>query len=80
MDENKRIIVFTLIDQPGGLRNALKPFAEKDVNLTAIDSQPSGLHDQHIFYLAFDKTTDGGDELIEKLTTHCTHVMELQRA
>jgi chorismate mutase / prephenate dehydratase len=80
MDENKRIIVFTLIDQPGGLRNALNPFAEKGVNLTAIDSQPSGLHDQHIFYLAFDKTTDGGDELIDKLTTYCTHVMELQRA
>lgn len=80
MNENKRIIVFTLKDHPGALRDALRPFADKGVNLTAIDSQPSGLHDQHIFYLAFDKKTEGADQLIDELQEFCTNVIELQHA
>ncbi|HUQ85396.1 MAG TPA: prephenate dehydratase domain-containing protein [Candidatus Limnocylindrales bacterium] len=80
MDKNKTIVVFTLQDKPGALLGALKPFADEGVNLTKIDSQPSGIPNEHIFYLAFDNQTPRADELITELGKHCHHVAKLQRA
>ncbi len=67
MDENKMIAIFTLKDHPGALRDALRPFANAGVNLTKIDSQPSGIHNEHIFYVAFDKTTKNQEALLDEL-------------
>lgn len=67
MDENKSIAIFTLKDHPGALRDALRPFADRKINLTKIDSQPSGIHNEHIFYVAFDKTTENQEELLREL-------------
>ena len=52
-----------------------------DVNLTALDSQPSGLHDQYIFYLGYDKTTltpEVQNHLLKELATRCEQMILLE--
>ncbi len=71
MDKNKMIAIFTLKDHPGALRDALRPFANAGVNLTKIDSQPSGIHNEHIFYVAFDKATQNQEALLDELRSQC---------
>ena len=74
-------IVFTLPNEPGSLANALEPFAQMDVNLTVIDSQPSGLHDQYIFYLGYDKSnldTEVQTFLLHELARRCTQMVLLE--
>ena len=79
--ENQAIVVFTLPNETGSLVNALEPFAQMDVNLTALDSQPSGLHDQYIFYLGYDKTTltpEVQNHLLKELATRCEQMILLE--
>ena len=79
--ENQTIVIFTLLNETGSLANALEPFAQMDVNLTALDSQPSGLHDQYIFYLGYDKTTltpEVQSYILKELRTRCEQMILLE--
>jgi len=79
--ENQAIVVFTLPNETGSLANALEPFAQMHVNLTTIDSQPSGLHDQYIFYLGYDKTTlapEAQNYILKELRTRCEQMILLE--
>jgi prephenate dehydratase len=71
MDKSKMIAVFTLKDHPGALRDALRPFAAAGVNLTKIDSQPSGIHNEHIFYIAFERNTENIESILDEFKTQC---------
>ncbi len=79
IDENTTIVAFRLNGKKEKLRDALKPFKTRGVNLKTIDSQPSGVHGEHIFYIAYDRSTEDQDALIEELATHCTNVIQLDR-
>lgn len=78
------VIVFTLSDKKGALKDALLPFANRQINLTAIDSFPTGrvLERQlgeYAFYLAFSNHTEGRDEVIHELSKVCLEVIVLNR-
>jgi len=47
-------LLFTLADKPGALRAALRPFAENNINLTLVDSWPTGKMGVHGFTLSFE--------------------------
>lgn len=78
-DRNTAIVVFTLKDEIGALVNALEPFAQRSINLTKIDSLPSGKFEEYIFYLAFNKTDKNSniDKLLEQLSLRCKTVVLL---
>lgn len=51
---DKTSIVFSLPDKPGALFGALKPFYEKNINLTKIESRPTRLNPwQYNFFIDF---------------------------
>lgn len=77
-------IVFTLLDKKGALKDALLPFANKGINLTAINSFPTGrVLERHLgeyaFYLAFSNHTQGRDGIIEKLSKACLEVIVINK-
>lgn len=77
-------IVFTLSDKKGALRDALLPFANRRINLTAINSFPTGrVLERHLgeyaFYLAFSNHTQGRDEIIRELSKACLEVIVINK-
>ena len=74
---NEAVIVFSLPNEKGALVNALKPFANAGVNLTKIDSLPSGNYGQYIFYLAFKNHLENQQNLIDQVAIVCQNVVLL---
>ena len=71
-DNNKSVVVFTLLNQPSALAKALGPFARRNINLTKIDSLPSGNFEEYVFYLSYDKKDEGKEnEAIHELSLNC---------
>ncbi|MDP2649312.1 MAG: prephenate dehydratase domain-containing protein [bacterium] len=78
VDPDEKVILFTLKDQPGALANVLKIFEE--VNLTRIDSQPSGNFEEIIFYLAYKRNgIKNESELMEKLAEKCIQTVVVKK-
>jgi len=51
---SKTSIIFSVKDEPGGLYNALKIFADKGINLTRIESRPAKkMLGQYLFFVDF---------------------------
>lgn len=78
------VIVFTLSDKKGALKDALLPFAKKVINLTAINSFPTGrVLERHLgeyaFYLAFSNHTQGRDEIIKELSKACLEIIAINK-
>lgn len=66
MDEpDQTFVVFTVPNRPSALMRALEVF--RDINLTAIDSLPSGITDEYIFYLGFNNNIADKDLLVRRL-------------
>lgn len=77
-NNNKRVVVFTLLNQPSTLAKALEPFARRKINLTKIDSLPSGNFEEYVFYLSYDKKEEGNEnESIQELSVHCAQLVIL---
>lgn len=75
------VVVFTLNDEIGALAKALRPFADSQINLTAIDSMPTRRRmGEYAFYLAYDKNASGSDSAIEELAKYCTQVVLLNHS
>lgn len=55
-DKDNHTVVFSLRNQVGALAKVLGIFAERNINLTEIDSMPSGNFEEYIFYLSFNKS------------------------
>lgn len=68
--ENK-VIAFTLPNKAGALRDALEPFWKRGINLTEIDSLPTGVLDQYAFYLAYTNGIAQGQDAIAELAKRC---------
>ena len=78
------VITFTLADKKGALKDALLPFANRGVNLTAINSFPTGrVLERHLgeyaFYLAFSNHTQGRDEIIKELSKVCLEIVIINK-
>ena len=72
---NNKKVAFTLPNQPRALLNALYPFARRGINLTEIDSLPSGNFEEYIFYLSFDAENKENEEAaIKEFTSRCTQL------
>ena len=56
---DKTSIVFSFKNQPGGLFNMLRPFAEQGINLTKIESRPSKKKAwEYVFYVDMEGHID----------------------
>lgn len=75
--KDETVMVFTLPNESGALAKALKPFMESGVNLTKIDSQPSGEFEEYIFYLAFQNNIQNKKQLINEVAKYCKDVVLL---
>lgn len=75
--QDKTVVAFTLLDRVGALRDALSPFEKRQINLTEIDSLPTGRLGEYIFYLAFENGTTQGNPAIDELTEYCTILVRL---
>jgi len=52
---DKTSLTFSLKDEPGALFRFLKPFAEKNINLTKIESRPSKIKPwEYVFFMEFE--------------------------
>ena len=77
-NKNNSIVVFTLPNEVGSLAKALKVFAERNIDLTKIDSLPSGNFGEYIFYLAYNReAVVDQDLLMQELSSHCTNLVLL---
>jgi chorismate mutase/prephenate dehydratase len=53
-DKDKTSVIFSIKDRAGALYHMLKPFAEKDINLTKIESRPTKKQPwEYIFFVDF---------------------------
>lgn len=80
-DANTSIVVFTLLNETGALAKALEPFAQRKINLTKIDSLPSGNFEEYIFYLGYDKgnlDAEVQNLLLNELASRCTQMVLLE--
>jgi len=77
-NKDNAVMVFNLPNQVGALANVLRIFAERNINLTKIDSMPSGNFEEYIFYLAFDKNNVANrEELMKELARHYNQIVLL---
>ncbi|WP_456416626.1 prephenate dehydratase [Methanocaldococcus sp.] len=69
-------IVFELKeDKPGALYHILKEFAERNINLTRIESRPSKKRlGTYIFYIDFEDSQEDLEEIIKSLKKHTTFI------
>lgn len=75
--QEKSVVAFTLTDQVGALRNALEPFHRRGINLTEIDSLPTGVLGQYIFYLAIANGTEQSKEAVTELKSRSNQLKVL---
>ncbi|AAB98631.1 TPA: prephenate dehydratase [Methanocaldococcus jannaschii] len=69
-------IVFELKeDKPGALYHILKEFAERNINLTRIESRPSKKRlGTYIFYIDFENNKEKLEEILKSLERHTTFI------
>lgn len=68
IDEYKVSMVFLLLDQPGALYYALRPFAEREINLSNIEKRPiPGDPFKYRFYLDLERKAGQGPAMDEAL-------------
>ncbi len=75
--EDKTVVAFTLRDRVGALRDALEPFNKSRINLTEIDSLPTGRLGEYIFYLSFENGVSQRVQTLDELAIHCTRIVLL---
>lgn len=71
----KTVVAFTLFDRVGALRDALNPFNRRGINLTEIDSLPTGKLGEYIFYLAFENGANQKLEALDELRKQCSRLV-----
>lgn len=78
-NKDNAIVVFNLPNQVGALADVLRIFADRNINLTKIDSMPSGNFEEYIFYLSFNRN-DVKDEggLYRELADCSGNIVQLQ--
>lgn len=79
-DRNRTSIIFSVVDKPGTLYNALKAFAENGVNLKRIESRPNKKEPwQYIFFVDLDGHIEDENvrAAMKELEHNCTFVKNL---
>jgi prephenate dehydratase len=74
-------IVFELKeDKPGALYHILKEFADRNINLTRIESRPSKKRlGTYIFYIDFEDGKEKLDDILKSLERHTSFIILLGR-
>ncbi|PJE58339.1 MAG: hypothetical protein COU81_01290, partial [Candidatus Portnoybacteria bacterium CG10_big_fil_rev_8_21_14_0_10_36_7] len=79
-NDDNAVAVFTLPNTPGALLNALRPISQSGIDLTKIDSQPSGVFEEYIFYLAHNtRNVANHERVMQELADHTDHLVLLPR-
>src|SRR4029078_12801412 len=70
---DKTSLAFAVADRPGSLVGALQAFADRDINLTKLESRPRrGAPFEYVFYVDLETAADR-DEVAEALGEGRTH-------
>ncbi len=75
-------LVMRLVNQPGALHDALRPFVRRNIDLAKIESRPIKGHPQDInFYLDINAPANDADlsGAIEEITRQAAHIRDLGR-
>ncbi len=76
--QDKTTVVFTLRDTVGSLKNAIKPFHTRGIDLIAIDSLATGMLGEYAFYLSFATNNHlKQGEAIDELKSHSSRLVLL---
>lgn len=75
--KDKTVLVYTVEDKIGALRDTLEPFRKMGINLHEIDSRPTGLLGVYAFYLSFSSGERETLQAIGELSAHCTRMKVL---
>lgn len=77
---NETVAIFTLNSEVGALSKALRPFAQRNINLAALDSMPTRRKmGEYAFYLACDKNANGLEDALLELSSYCTQLVLLNK-
>lgn len=79
---NKAVAIFTVKHQPGKLVETLGVYRQRGINLSKIDSLPSGRVGEYIFYLAFENNLpqEEKEQLMTAVQEHCLQLVLVEHA
>ncbi len=78
--QDRTSIMFSIKDEPGALYHLLKPFADRKINMTKIESRPTRMRAwDYIFFVDIEGHISNPTvaKVIEKLRRHCTYLRVL---
>ncbi len=83
-EAGKTVIIFSLKEEKGGLRRALKAFEDLDISLSHIESRASKINPatEYDFFAEFNtcSETQKRTELVAKLSTYATSVRVVENS
>ncbi|QQG44007.1 MAG: hypothetical protein HYW86_04045 [Candidatus Roizmanbacteria bacterium] len=77
IDHDESVLAFTLKDEVGSLEKVVSIFTQRKINLTRIDSIPTGRLNEYAFYLAFKNGIPNHQELLDEVKLACKEIVQI---